>query len=409
MSIIKSTKPIELSETEGWELKPKDKYRASNLALQIMSFRREYGSEGATEFLHDWLLPTIAGIVQGLVSKGYKVQIDHTKHENGEIDFCYEVKHGDKVSKTLYVAHYDTVDNDTLYSTGGKFKRWDIKMQMWYEEVIEPSEELTRKAVSLKNGIAYLDMNDPTNDKVSCLGADDGAGLAVMLSLMAQGVVGGYCFTTGEECVGIGADVVKKTKADYLAKFTHAVEVDRRGYEEIIFAQGNGECASEKFTQWLCDKLGMGHYPSALGTYTDVATFAEVIPECVNIACGYINAHSVDEQVDLAYLDKLTEALAKVDWSIAPIVREANEFGTDYGDWYSRGYKYPTDVVSSAELGGDVLLEDTLQQLLLLFQSDLNFMVYVLEENVITEDDLAQCLFDWYGTPYLSDVIDTVL
>lgn len=393
-----------LKPTVGWELNDQPAFSASQLAVKIMRFRRQYRSEGIANFAKTWLVPTLKAIVTALEQQGYTVAYCHTSDTtHGYANYCFDVSKDGVMGDTLYVAHYDTVDKD-YQSPVGK-KQWDHITKTWVEEQVtyQNTAQLLYKDITVKDGIASLTPNVPANTGVGCLGADDGAGLAVMLNLMKNGVLGGYCFTTGEEVGGIGAEEVLKEHPTFLKQYKRSIEIDRRRCEEIIYEQSMGECASEEFTKWLCDELGMGHKPSEFGSYTDVATFAELIPENVNIASGYINAHTVNEQVDLVYLDKLAEQLAKVDWTKAPSKRTAGDYGTKgYGDgYYGYGYEYGYGygnygTANSGKFAG-ALTDNDLKSLHILFTLDRDFMRYALSETIETPTDFDRVLMDWYG------------
>lgn len=343
-----------------------DPYKPSLLALQIMTYRRQYNSLGISEFCENWLSPKLTAIMMKLSAQGYTVAYNTVgSNEAGKLNYCIDVSKKDMpLSEVLFVAHYDTVDREAYKKTG--------------------VTELTRKYVSIKDDIAYLDITKPQNADVNCLGADDGAGLAVMLNLMANGVLGGYCFTTGEECGGIGANAVHSNYHTFLKQYKIAVEIDRAGVNEIIKTQAEGECASEEFTQWLCTQLGMNHKPSDYGSYTDVSTFAMAIPECVNISAGYLNQHTTKEIVNLKYLDMLAEKVANVQWSIAPIVREAGDYGDfGYNSWgyYGRASKGKIDYKALQEV----------------FCNDEYFLEHFIESLGISSREIEIVLEDYFG------------
>jgi putative aminopeptidase FrvX len=54
------------------------------------------------------------------------------------------------------------------------------------------------------------------------LGADDGAGCAMLMHLIHSGVPAYYIFTVGEEKGGIGATWLAKHKPDLLKQFDRA-------------------------------------------------------------------------------------------------------------------------------------------------------------------------------------------
>lgn len=273
--------------------------------LSICGYRRHHGSQGERAFIDNYLLPTLNTFDKPIQMDAY----GNITVFNGNED-------------VLFVAHIDTVHISN-----------DLNI---------------KQPLLLADKILSLDLDKVNaNNKPSCLGADDGAGIAILLYLLSKDVKGTYIFTRGEEVGGLGADFYSsqpETRA-VLQNAKIAIEIDRRGVDEIIYSQGVGDCASEDFTQALCDELRMGHIPSFKGSYTDVATFANFVPECVNIAAGYYNAHTDKEYVDLNYLDTLAERLAQVDWQRLPIKRQAGDFGLSdiYGSYPYWGTKASAD------------------------------------------------------------------
>ena len=393
--------PQQLKGTKGW-LFPNDRYAPSVLATQIMSYRRQYRSEGIKLFIKEWFEPKLKEIINGLESNGYTVAIKlvGSKSNDGDMDgylnYLIDVSKDDKLGNVLYVAHYDTVDRDTGYTE----TRYGHGMPTTYTQ-----NQATKKKVSIRDGVAFINEVLPENKSVGCLGADDGAGLAVMLNLLATGTIGGYCFTTGEEVGGVGASDVLDQAESFLKQYSYSIEIDRRGETDMVYEQSVGECASKDFAQWLCDSLNMGHKPSDKGSYTDVATFAEVIPENVNIASGYINAHSADEQVSLPYLDNLAKAIKGLDWSKAKVTRKAGDFnlpvytrggysggryyGYDYGYNDDFGYGWAKQAKTAVRDTTATDLDEPVPDLLAwVFGVDPDFMAHCLREGGI------ECLYD---------------
>lgn len=403
----KKHEPQKLEGVKGWVF-PADRNAPSVLATQIMSYRRQFRSQGIALFAKEWLIPKLQEIVAQLEKAGYTVAtkvVGSGDTGHGYHNFMFDVSKDNDFGKTLYVAHYDTVDRDTGFSE----TRYGHGAPTHSDKV-----QLTRKHVSVLDGVAFINESHLLNEDVACLGADDGAGLAVMLNLMANGVLGGYCFTTGEEVGGVGADAVLQHAEPFLKQYDFALEIDRRGTKDMVYEQSVGECASKAFAQWLVDELGMGHELSNRGSYTDVATFAEVIPENVNIASGYINAHSADEQVLLPYLDQLADALRKVDWSKAKAERKAGDFnlpsyygkgydyGYGYGSGYSYGYGYSSKSSTYTKPDNPQLTEPVPDLLADLFAVDTDFMRHcILHGGIECYYDLDTTCYGYYGSSFL--------
>jgi hypothetical protein len=178
------------------------------------------------------------------------------------------------------------------------------------------------------------------------LGADDGAGCAMLMHLIHSGVPAYYVFTVGEEKGGIGATWLAKNKPDLLRQFDRAIAFDRRGIDSVITHQGWGRCCSDEFGQSLCDALGsfdqnLMHLNDDTGVYTDTAEFIDLIPECTNISIGYSNEHTVNESLNIPYFEMLAGAAANVDWDSLPVARDPLK--PDFDDWQRyRGSHYST-------------------------------------------------------------------
>ena len=172
-----------------------------------------------------------------------------------------------------------------------------------------------------------------------CLGADDGAGLLVLLHLIASNVPAYYIFTRCEERGGQGAKHLLDYHSDLLCEFDRAIAFDRKGTSSVITHQGWGRCCSDEFADALCDALDgpdLMYAPDDTGVYTDTAEFVDLIPECTNVSVGYFNEHRPIESLDGAHLLALMEQVTRIEWDQLPTARDpyATEASTAY-DWYT--------------------------------------------------------------------------
>ena len=172
----------------------------------------------------------------------------------------------------------------------------------------------------------------------SQLGADDGAGTAMLMHLLYHKVPAYYIFTVGEECGGIGAKVVSDDQA-LLKQFDRAIAFDRRNNSSVITHQGYGRCCSDAFAEALSDKFndaGLLYMPDDGGVYTDTAEFVDVIPECTNISIGYMAEHTDREALDILHFRHLADAVLSFDWDNLPTERDpsVDEFGSG-NNWWS--------------------------------------------------------------------------
>jgi hypothetical protein len=174
----------------------------------------------------------------------------------------------------------------------------------------------------------------------AALGADDGAGVAMLMHLMYSGVPAYYIFTQGEECGGIGAAYLAKHWGEGLAEFDRAIAFDRRGIDSVITHQGRGRCCSDAFADALSAALNaddtLMYLPDNTGVYTDTAEFIEVIPECTNISVGYYHEHSDKESLDIIHFQALADRVALIDWDSLPTDRDPTVVEhIDYSSWYT--------------------------------------------------------------------------
>jgi hypothetical protein len=195
-----------------------------------------------------------------------------------------------------------------------------------------------------------IEKNIISTDGKSILGADDKAGMTVLLYMMEKNVPGLYCFFIGEEvgCIGSG----KACYDDQFNNYDRMVSFDRRGTKSIITFQSSKRCCSDEFANELAtrmNKFGMSMEPDNTGVYTDSAEFVDVIPECTNISVGYYREHTHFEHQDIDHLIKLCIAVTKINWETLPVKRDKTKVeykSYSYSSYNSKGwssYDYDTN------------------------------------------------------------------
>jgi hypothetical protein len=160
------------------------------------------------------------------------------------------------------------------------------------------------------------------------LGADDGAGVALLCHLAKAGVAAYYVFTQGEECGGIGARHLASKHRDLLKQFDRAIAFDRKGTFSVISHQATGRCCSDEFAEALSSGLSndwLIYGPDETGVYTDTAEFVSCIPECTNVSVGYYNEHGPHERLDVHHLQALAVAAVALQWDALPVARKAGD------------------------------------------------------------------------------------
>lgn len=193
----------------------------------------------------------------------------------------------------------------------------------------------------------------------AALGADDGAGVALMAHMIERGVPGYYIFFRGEECGGVGSSWLAEHMPELVGDFDRAVAFDRAGYSDVITHQSRGRCCSEAFAEALSEALcdqGLLYMPCDSGVYTDTAEFTHLIPECTNLSVGYKNQHGWREEQDVAYLIEMAEALVQINWDALPVARDPKVIESCYAKgWYSDSWPPATNTTRSSMDSADDL------------------------------------------------------
>jgi peptidase M28-like protein len=170
-------------------------------------------------------------------------------------------------------------------------------------------------------------------EKSSCLGADCGAGVWIMLEMIRAKVPGLYVFHRDEETGGQGSAYIADQTPELLDNINVAVAFDRYGTQDIITHQG-GRCCSDDFAHQMADKLnaaGLAYSPSPNGVFTDTANYTELVSECTNIAVGYKGHHTPNETLNVVHLIALRNAMIRTDWSTLAATRDPTV--KEYAAW----------------------------------------------------------------------------
>jgi hypothetical protein len=175
-------------------------------------------------------------------------------------------------------------------------------------------------------------------DGKSILGADDKAGVTIMLYMIEHNVPGLYYFFLGEEVGCIGSKKVAGVqKVEKIPGINKVISFDRRGTGSIITFQSSKRSCSDKFGQALADELNLinktfEYKLDKNGVLTDSIQFTSIYPECTNISVGYYSEHTFSERQDIEHLRKLAVACLSVNWNELPVDRDPSK--VEYDDWY---------------------------------------------------------------------------
>ena len=177
-------------------------------------------------------------------------------------------------------------------------------------------------------------------DGKTILGADDKAGVTVLLYLIHNRVPGTYYFFVGEECGCIGSKAASKD--GNFENYDRIISFDRRNVCSIITYQQGSRCCSNDFAMALSEQyknLGLDLNPDDTGLVTDSAQFTSIISECTNISVGYYSEHTHNERQDIGYLTRLCNASIQINWEGLPKVRDNKITERKHSNYNSVGFQ----------------------------------------------------------------------
>lgn len=181
----------------------------------------------------------------------------------------------------LLVAHMDTVYDHKFYSCyGNDFTHNQFKKKLFFDSV--------EKVIWSPEG----------------LGADDRAGIFIIIKLLLAGLRPYVLFTTDEEIGGKGAkkftEDFKDASLDKLIKFI--VELDRKGKNDAVYY----DCNNKLFQRYI---NSFDFIPKS-GTFSDICIISPTLNIAgVNLSVGYYNEHCQNEYLSLLQNDKIYDII----------------------------------------------------------------------------------------------------
>jgi len=171
-------------------------------------------------------------------------------------------------------------------------------------------------------------------DGNSVLGADDKAGVVILIKMIEANIPGLYYFFLGEEDGAKGSKSLAKDfyNVKHTEGITKVISFDRKGYTSIITHQMNIRCCSDIYADKLIrqfSKHGLDMKKDPTGSLSDSMSFYNIpeITEITNISVGYFNEHTNDEYQDITFLEKLVNIVLRVDWdNNSYLIREFSTF-----------------------------------------------------------------------------------
>ena len=243
-------------------------------------------------------------------------------------------------SKTVPYGHEDLLVNSMreLFPKGMQKDEWGNYFYKVGESRSIFAAHLDTVSKDYQNVTHVFEGNLIKTDGKTTLGADDKAGITVLLWMIQNNVPGLYYFFIGEEVGCIGSGNAAKF-GFFKGNYDRIISFDRRDVSSIITYQSSSRCCSDEFADTLCRELNqtreMSYRKDTGGVYTDSAEFTHLIPECTNVSVGYYREHTTSESQNICHLTSLADACIRVDWEKLPTKRNP-----EVQEW--KDYSYPT-------------------------------------------------------------------
>jgi hypothetical protein len=227
----------------------------------------------------------------------------------------------------------------------------------------------------------------------SCLGADNAAGCWVLREMILAQRPGLYLFHREEESGCKGSSYIAENDPELLSGIKMAIAFDRRGTKSIITHQMPGRTCSDAFGLSLAKEIGMDHELDDGGTYTDTASYIDLIGECTNVSVGYASEHSSNERLDVDYLMRLRAAMLDVDVGRIECFRKPGERETRR--WANRrDHMWGDDDLSWHGTRYDRYLPRTEDEILRFVKDNPEEVASFLEDMGVDIADLRKFIFD---------------
>ena len=214
----------------------------------------------------------------------------------------------------------------------------------------------------------------PKCHKQQGLGADDKNGVFICLECLERFDNIKVAFFVGEETGCVGSSDVDLS---FFSDCRFIIEPDRRGGSDLITSMFCGDVCSEKFVDAI-NASDFG-YNEERGSVTDVGELVErgVGISCLNLSCGYYNAHTDEEMVILSELENCLNFVVRIietctdvypfeytpktyasSWGSSSGFKYGNSwsnYGSLYGSYYGGGYDFCTEDDEDEEMMSELL------------------------------------------------------
>lgn len=195
------------------------------------------------------------------------------------------------------------------------------------------------------------------------IGGDDRCGIYMIIKLLEKGYKPYVVFCEDEEigCVG-SRQFIKTSYIDEIGKeCKYIIELDRANNNDAVFY----DCDNKDFEKFITENT---KYKTASGSCSDISYLCPAAKIAgVNLSCGYYNAHTLGEYVNMTEMQRTQDTVEKllnteciqyeyiereyVPYYYGRVYGKYNGWYDDDDDYYGTGY-YGKTVAASASTKG---------------------------------------------------------
>jgi len=197
-------------------------------------------------------------------------------------------------------------------------------------------KELVKDTYEFKDSRGHYIISSPQG-----IGGDDRCGCYMIANLVRKGYKPYIVFCEDEEigCIGSG----KFCETDHIKelgeKCNYIIELDRANENDSVYY----DCANDEFEEFINKTTG---YKTAWGSCSDISNlcpYSEIAG--VNLSCGYYNAHTVGEYVDMTemrHTQDIVEVLLNTESKKYEYIEKVyyNNYYNHYNYWDERNKWY---------------------------------------------------------------------
>ena len=250
--------------------------------------------------------------------------------------------------RVLNDREYDLFERLAMLSQSELHKTLSVYLKGKYKKVIIEKEyivavgDIPIALVAHMDTVFYQSMTDLYYDErkgtmwsPQGLGADDRAGIYIILQIIQSGLRPSIILTTDEERGGLGAQKLAKKECP-IPFLRYMIQLDRHGANDCVFY----DCYNPSFIDYV-ESFG---FSEAKGSFSDISFLMPAWKICgVNLSVGYNDEHTVSETLNINWMYRTLENVKKMLVEKVIPTFEYGEVSSRLKDYYKVMSQYEAD------------------------------------------------------------------